>query len=92
MCCWSETVLPADMGTQVWLDSKTGKEVHKAIFSMWDADKATKTVGVGAGCARFGGEGIGSHCLIDYQLVQGSTYTIKVRPDAFLLTTRHVRM
>jgi hypothetical protein len=66
------------MGTQVWLDSKSGKMVHKAIFSMWDASKTVQTVGIGAGCGRFGGEGVGSHCLVDFPLVEGTRYTVKV--------------
>ena len=56
---WTESGVGGYMGTQVWLDKKSGKEVHKVIFSMWDANATTHTVGMGAGCGRFGGEASG---------------------------------
>ena len=66
---WTETGVGGYMGTQVWRE-KNGTETHKAIFSMWDASKDIATTGVGPACARFGGEGVGSHCLITYPLEQ----------------------
>jgi hypothetical protein len=69
------------MGTQVWRE-KNGTETHKAIFSMWDASKDIQTTGVGPACARFGGEGVGSHCLITYPLEQARLYTIKVELES----------
>ena len=36
----------------------------------------------GPNCARFGGEGVGSHCVLDYHLVQGKTYSVRVEMTA----------
>ena len=69
------------MGTQVWRE-KNGTETHKAIFSMWDASKDIQTTGVGPACARFGGEGVGSHCLVTYPMEQGKLYTVKVELES----------
>ena len=65
------------LGTQRWLDTATGKMVSKAIFSMWDASADVMTSWVGPNCERFGGEGTGAHCTIDYDLVANDTYIVK---------------
>ena len=76
------------MGTQSFLDASSGQETHRIIFSCWDAvDPATnKTVHTmwadgskGANCSRFGGEGVGSHCMISYDLQEGKRYRVEVR-------------
>ena len=74
---WMETGVGGYMGTQVWR-LKNGTETHKAIFSMWDASKTIATAGIGDGCGRFGGEGVGSHCLITYHLEPGHRYSVAV--------------
>ena len=76
---WSEAGPGGYMGTQVWRDKASGTMVHKAIFSMWDASPSVHTAGVGATCGRFGGEGVGSHCLVDVGLARGKRYTVAVR-------------
>lgn len=80
------------MGTQVWRDDSgagagaAAVETHRAIFSMWDGvDPATgrpvTTGWKGPNCERFGGEGVGSHCLIEYAIKQGATYTLRYESD-----------
>lgn len=51
---------------------------HKAIFSCWDASSTVLTGWTGPNCARFGGEGTGSHCLIDVSIQQGVRYAVQV--------------
>jgi hypothetical protein len=45
----------------------------KAIFSIWNALDAQ-----GPNCRRFGGEGVGYQCLINYNFQQGHTYRVRV--------------
>jgi hypothetical protein len=71
------------MGTQRWRDSTTGKMVSKAIFSMWDASDSIQTGWRGPNCERFGGEGTGSHCMIDYPLLTNDTYIVKVSENGY---------
>jgi hypothetical protein len=69
------------MGTQRFLDTSTGRVVGTAIFSMWDASATVQTGWRGPNCERFGGEGTGAHCLIDFDLVAEDTYIVKVAAD-----------
>ena len=77
------------MGTQVWRDDSgagAAVETHRAIFSMWDGvDPATgrpvATGWKGPNCERFGGEGLGSHCLNEFAIKQGATYTLRYESD-----------
>lgn len=70
-------------GSKNLLGSRVGAgEGHKVIFSMWDADKDTKVSWEGDNCERFGGEGVGSHCVIMYPMEQGKKYTMKVSMSA----------
>ena len=79
---WHVTGAGGYIGTQSWRLSKTS-ETHRAIFSCWDEpprvtgwkDDAISN----ANCARFGGEGVGSHCLIDVSLRENTTYTLTYR-------------
>ena len=69
-------------GTQVWrvppnATHPSPTERHTAIWSYWDMPNATVT-GIGPNCGRFGGEGVGSHCVLDYHLEQGKTYSVQV--------------
>jgi hypothetical protein len=57
-------------------DGSTGKI---AIFSIWNATGATPA-GAGSRCSTFGGEGVGYHCLLDYDWVAGRTYRLDVYP------------
>ena len=56
-------------------------ETHRVIFSVWDAPGGQKVGWRGAGCGRFGGEGVGSHCLIPYPLREGDAFYLRVRMD-----------
>ena len=69
------------MGTQRYLDTASGRMVGTAIFSMWDASADVQTGWRGPNCERFGGEGTGAHCLIDFDLVANDTYIVKVAAD-----------
>jgi len=71
------------MGTQRWRDGTTGQMVSKAIFSMWDANNTVQTGWRGPNCERFGGEGVGSHCMIDYPLQTNDTYIVKVESNGY---------
>jgi hypothetical protein len=64
------------IGSQRWRNAD-GTMSSKAIFSMWDASADVMTGWVGPNCERFGGEGTGSHCTIEYELVTNNTYVLK---------------
>jgi len=53
-------------------------ETHRVVFSMWDGDSAHHVSWEGGNCERFGGEGVGSHCMISYMLEEGRKYTLRV--------------
>jgi len=66
-------------GSRNLLGSKIGaSETHRVLFSMWDADASHQVSWEGDTCERFGGEGVGSHCLITYPMTQGVKYTMRV--------------
>lgn len=65
------------MGTQSWRNND-GSLTHKAIFSCWDGDATHATGWVGPNCERFGGEGVGSHCLVDIPLRANASFTVTV--------------
>merc|ERR1719203_242422 len=70
------------LGTQVWRPTvfDSGKmETHQAIFSAWDKDDTHKVGWVGDNCGRFGGEGTGSHCMLDFKFKQGQRYTVRIK-------------
>jgi hypothetical protein len=78
---WREGADPTSWrnGSKHLLPSKIGAdETHRAIFSMWDGDSTHKVSWEGENCERFGGEGVGSHCMISYPLEQGKKYTLRV--------------
>ena len=66
--------------------SPPGTERVVFIFSCWDADsghkvgwtEATAMDKAGNGCARFGGEGTGSHCMSALPVKEGETHTFRV--------------
>ena len=80
---WHTTGPGGYMGTQRFLDTSSGKMMSKAIFSMWDASASVMTGWRGPNCERFGGEGTGAHCIIDYPLVTNDTYIVKVAEHGF---------
>lgn len=69
------------MGTQRWLDTSSGRMVSKALFSMWDASDTIMTGWRGPNCERFGGEGTGAHCLIDFDTRPNISYTVRLAAD-----------
>merc|ERR1711964_1028 len=76
------TVAGGYMGSQV-MKGSDGKERHVFIFSCWDSDpKVTgeiRRVGwTTPTCSRFGGEGVGSHCILDYPTVAGRLYNFRL--------------
>jgi hypothetical protein len=56
----------------------SASEAHKVLFSMWDADADHQVTWEGDNCERFGGEGVGSHCVINYPMSHGVKYTLRV--------------
>lgn len=73
------------MGSQVMRGPDPEAERHVFIFSCWDADSAHKvswTTPLSAdnswGCSRFGGEGTGSHCMLEVSPQEGITYNFRV--------------
>jgi hypothetical protein len=66
------------LGTQV-SRGKDGKENTNFIFSCWDADKKNQVGWTTPNtCSRFGGEGVGSHCLLEYPIKKGVVYNFRV--------------
>jgi len=66
-------------GSKNLLGSRIGaEEMHKVLFSMWDGDQKHQVSWEGDNCERFGGEGVGSHCIITYPMEQGKKYTMRV--------------
>jgi len=70
------------MGSQVMRGSN-GTERRVFIFSCWDHNSKVgpnQTVGwtTPATCSRFGGEGVGSHCILDYPTIAGRLYNFRV--------------
>ena len=86
---WFENGVGGYFGTQVWREGAIDQlgrivranETHRVIFSVWDAPGGQKVGWRGAGCGRFGGEGVGSHCLIPYPLREGDAFYLRVRMD-----------
>ena len=60
------------MGTQA-MRKGDGTEKTVFIFSCWDADSAHKVGWTTPSCSRFGGEGTGSHCLLEVDVKKGVT-------------------
>jgi cathepsin X len=79
---WFENGVGGYYGTQSWRNAD-GSMTHKALFSIWDASASVATGWVGPNCARFGGEGTGSHCLVDIDLVAGAVYTVRLAAAGF---------
>lgn len=62
---------------------------HKALFSIWDSGPYTQSAQPHPStpqCHRFGHEGTGTMCLIDYEWIVGREYTLMVSPYAALPT------
>jgi hypothetical protein len=66
------------MGSQVMRNGDEERRVF--IFSCWD-HSPTNRVGwtTPATCARFGGEGVGSHCILDYKVMPGVLYNFTLK-------------
>jgi len=61
------------IGTQLVGSSK------KAIFSIWDITEGSETAQPAhTNCGRFGGEGTGAKCIIDYPWQEGREYRLRV--------------
>jgi len=69
------------MGSQVMRGSG-GEERRVFIFSCWD-HSADNKVGwtTPDTCSRFGGEGVGSHCILDYPTKAGTLYNFTLSLD-----------
>ena len=77
------TIAGGYMGSQV-MKGTDGSERRVFIFSTWDSDpKASggRAARVGwttpESCARFGGEGVGSHCILDVDVMPGTLYNFR---------------
>lgn len=66
------------MGSQV-MKGSGGAEKVVFVFSCWDAD-SSHMVGwtTPKTCGRFGGEGTGSHCILEYPVKVGVKYNFRV--------------
>ncbi|MBI1863282.1 DUF3472 domain-containing protein [Candidatus Microgenomates bacterium] len=68
------------IGTQIYSNGQ-----KKAIFSIWDVDGFPLSAQPNeAWCQRFGGEGLGAQCLIDYPWVANREYKLVVRKHSTL--------
>lgn len=75
------------MGSQV-MRNANGTERRVFIFSCWDSDPlagpvarvgwTTPPQSLNSKCERFGGEGVGSHCVLDYPTQPGRVYRFRV--------------
>jgi len=66
------------MGSQV-MRSGNGTEKRVFIFSCWDAD-SSRPVSWDSdtnNCGRFGGEGVGSHCVLEFPIQEGVQYNFR---------------
>jgi len=75
------------LATQFWTgcgNGYFGGQLHKdgshmVLFSMWDYDGATPSAqGVSPWCTRFGNEGAGAHCGLDYVFEFGTEYRFEL--------------
>lgn len=84
---WFENGVGGYFGTQAWragaIDERgrrvAASEATRVIFSVWDAPGGGKVGWKGDGCGRFGGEGVGSHCVVPQPLVPVNAYSLMVR-------------
>ncbi len=60
------------IGTQV---NGTKKLV---LFSLWDMEENSASAQPTGNCGRFGGEGTGAQCLIEYNWVEGREYRLRI--------------
>ena len=65
------------MGTQV-MRGAGGTERRVFIFSCWDHSSTNQVGWTTPTCSRFGGEGVGSHCILEYPVEQGVLYNFTV--------------
>lgn len=70
---WFQSGTGGYMGLQQ--DADDGK---KAIFSIWDMQKAQTSFPVANNCRRFGHEGSGTMCIIPFQWKAGHEYKMRV--------------
>lgn len=73
------------IGTQIYDDGKG------AIFAIWDNGEDTGTAQPisGKGCERFGGEGTGTSCAINYKWVAGHEYQQRIRSVGYKNGAEH---
>jgi len=64
------------LGTNVKVE-----ETHAVVFSSWDKDAQHKVAWAGPNCERFGGEGVGSHCLIRFPFEANVAYTMRMATE-----------
>lgn len=76
------------MGSQV---ARTGSGVEKRqfIFSCWDADSSHQVSWTSSNCMRFGGEGVGSHCILQLPIKEGVKYRFRVAMSGSDATGAH---
>jgi len=65
------------MGSQVSRRGD-GSEKRNFIFSCWDADGSHQVSWDHPNCARFGGEGVGSHCMLELPIAENTIYSFRV--------------
>mmetsp|Transcript_35043 Transcript_35043/g.74512 ORF Transcript_35043/g.74512 Transcript_35043/m.74512 type:complete len:366 (-) Transcript_35043:29-1126(-) len=84
------------MGTQVWREGIAdedlgflfaGEVTFRVIFSVWDGSPSVRAQPGRRddtsikNCDRFGGEGAGAHCFMDYPIEEGKVVGVKMRLD-----------
>jgi len=92
---WFEKGQGGYMGTQVWRTGVTDRDLgflfagdaaYRVIFSIWDgspmhrAEPGTDVVSA-QNCDRFGGEGTGAHCFIEYPIKPGMKVGVRMHRE-----------
>jgi hypothetical protein len=82
------TVAGGYMGSQVMSSGATGENDRLVfIFSCWDSDPKITGDIIRVGwttpdtCSRFGGEGVGSHCIVEVPAIEGTLYNFTLSFD-----------
>ena len=62
-----------------YIGTQSDSNGKHAIFSIWDdVDGSMSALGISSNCDRFGGEGVGARCLIDYPWIAGREYLMRI--------------
>ncbi|GEM_PF-6542841 len=66
-------------GVGGYMGTQTDSNGKRALFSIWDdADNSMSAVPVSSNCKRFGGEGTGAQCPLDYPWIAGREYLLRL--------------